>query len=145
MAFYGSVFVIWLYLQKAMYRPCDLDLWPMKVNIFRWIEYNAMSILYTFQINISSNSRVLLNKIQKYWPDTHADRHTHRQTDRQGENNTSQPPPGDEVNISKPTNIPYTIKYMKSKTCKGIDIYNQYSFIVCDYVAVHKDFLKCSW
>ena len=23
---YGSVFVIWLYLQKAMYRPCDLDL-----------------------------------------------------------------------------------------------------------------------
>ena len=24
--FYGSVFVIWLYLQKAMYRPCDLTL-----------------------------------------------------------------------------------------------------------------------
>ena len=24
--FYGSVFVIGLYLQKAMYRPCDLDL-----------------------------------------------------------------------------------------------------------------------
>ena len=24
--FYGSVFMIWLYLQKAMYRPCDLDL-----------------------------------------------------------------------------------------------------------------------
>ena len=23
---YGSVFVIWLYLQKAMYRPCDLHL-----------------------------------------------------------------------------------------------------------------------
>ena len=23
--FYGSVSVIWLYLQKAMYRPCDLD------------------------------------------------------------------------------------------------------------------------
>ena len=42
--FYGSLFVIWLYLQKAMYRPCDLDLWPMK--------------------------------------------------DRQGENNTSKPPPG---------------------------------------------------
>ena len=31
---YGSVFVIWLYLQKAMYRPCDLDLYSMKVNIF---------------------------------------------------------------------------------------------------------------
>ena len=28
---YGSVFVIWLYLQKAMYRPCDIDLWPMKL------------------------------------------------------------------------------------------------------------------
>ena len=37
-----------------MYRPCDLDLWPMKVN---WIAYNPISILYTFQINISSNSR----------------------------------------------------------------------------------------
>ena len=24
--FYGSVFVIWLYLQKAMYRLCDLAL-----------------------------------------------------------------------------------------------------------------------
>ena len=24
--FYVSVFVIWLYLQKAMYRPCNLDL-----------------------------------------------------------------------------------------------------------------------
>ena len=31
--FYVSVFVIWLYLQKAMYRPCDLDLWPMKVSV----------------------------------------------------------------------------------------------------------------
>ena len=30
--FYGSVFVIWLYLQKTMYYPCDLDLWLMKVN-----------------------------------------------------------------------------------------------------------------
>ena len=55
--FYGSVFVIWLYLQKAMYRPCDLDLWSMKVNIFLWIVYNPISILYKFQINISSKSR----------------------------------------------------------------------------------------
>ena len=31
---YGSVFVIWLYFQKARYRPCELDLWPMKVNLF---------------------------------------------------------------------------------------------------------------
>ena len=32
--FYGSVFVIWLNFKKAMYRPCDIDLWPMKVNLF---------------------------------------------------------------------------------------------------------------
>ena len=32
--FYGSVFVIGLCLQKAMYRPCDLDLHSMKVNVF---------------------------------------------------------------------------------------------------------------
>ena len=31
---YGSVFVIWLYLQKAMHRPCDIDIWPMKDNFF---------------------------------------------------------------------------------------------------------------
>ena len=31
---YGSDFVIWLYLQKAMYRPCDIDLWPMKEFFF---------------------------------------------------------------------------------------------------------------
>ena len=42
---------------SEMYRHCDLDLWPMKVNIFLWIEYNPISILYKFQINISSNSR----------------------------------------------------------------------------------------
>ena len=36
-----------------------------------------MSILYKFQINSSSNSREI-----KYWPDTHTDTHTNRQTDR---------------------------------------------------------------
>ena len=37
--FYGSVFVIWLYLQKAMYRPCDLDLWHMKVIVLvNWVQ-----------------------------------------------------------------------------------------------------------
>ena len=41
---YGLVFVIWLYLQKAMYRPCDIDL--------QWID----SVLYEFQIDISTNS-----------------------------------------------------------------------------------------
>ena len=42
--FYGSVFVIWLYRQKSMYHPCDLDHWPMKVIFFQWIEYNPISI-----------------------------------------------------------------------------------------------------
>ena len=74
--FYGSVFVIWLYVQKAMYRPCDLDLWPMNVIFFQWIEYNPISILYEFQIDISSNSREI--KYQNI-----GQTHTHRQTDRQ--------------------------------------------------------------
>ena len=56
--FYGSVFVIWLYmyLQKAMYPPCDLDLWHMKVNVFQWIDNDHISVLYEFQIDISTNS-----------------------------------------------------------------------------------------
>ena len=63
--FYGSVFVIWLYLQKAMYRPCDLDLWPIKVNFFfRWIDNDPISVLYEFQIDISTNSWEI--KYQKY-------------------------------------------------------------------------------
>ena len=70
--------MIWLYLQKAMYRPCDLDLWPMKVNIFLCIEYHPINILHRFQIDISSR-----NKIPKYWPDTHTDRQTDTHTDRQ--------------------------------------------------------------
>ena len=59
---YGSVFVIWLYLQKAMYRPCDIDLWPMKDNFFerqfffQWIDSDPISVLYEFQIDISTNS-----------------------------------------------------------------------------------------
>ena len=94
-------FLIWLYLQKAMYRPCDLDLWLMKVNIFQWIEYNPISILYTFQIDMSSNSRDIkyqnIGRTHRH-TDTqthrHTDTHTDRHTDRPGENNTSQPPPG---------------------------------------------------
>ena len=52
--FYGSVFVIWLYLQKAMYRPCDFDLWQSM--FFQWIDNDPMSALYEFQIDISTNS-----------------------------------------------------------------------------------------
>ena len=54
--FYCSVFVIWLYLQKAMYRPCDLDLWPIKVIIFRWIDNDPISVLYELQIDVCTNS-----------------------------------------------------------------------------------------
>ena len=54
--FYGSVFVIWLYLQKAMHRPCDLDLWPTKDNFFQWIDSDPISVMYGFQIDISTNS-----------------------------------------------------------------------------------------
>ena len=92
--FYVSVFVIWLYFQKARYRPCDLDLWPMKVNLFSWIEYNHISILYKFQIDISSNSREIkyqnIGRTHRY-THTHTHRHTDTHTDRPGENNTSQP------------------------------------------------------
>ena len=61
---YGSVFVIWLYLQKAMYRPCDIDLWHMKDNFFQWIDSDPISVLYEFQIDIYTNE--LRNKIPKY-------------------------------------------------------------------------------
>ena len=55
--FCGWVFVIWLYLKKTMYHPCDLDLWPMKVNYCLWMDYQPISILYKFEIDISTNSR----------------------------------------------------------------------------------------
>ena len=64
--FYGSVFMIWLYLQKTMYRPCDLDLWPIKVNLFQWIDNNSISVLYEFQIDISTNSWEINTKIRVY-------------------------------------------------------------------------------
>ena len=46
------------------------------------MEYNPISILYTFQIDISSNSREIkyqnIGRTHRY-----TDRHTHRQTNRQ--------------------------------------------------------------
>ena len=39
-----------------MSRPCDLDIWPMKVNVFQWIDNDPISVLYEFQIDISTNS-----------------------------------------------------------------------------------------
>ena len=49
--------------------------------VFQWIEYNPISILYKFQIDISSNSReIKYQNIGRTHRHTH--RHTHRQTDR---------------------------------------------------------------
>ena len=51
-----SQFLWYDYLQKAMHRPCDLDLWPMKIFFFQWIDNDPISVLYEFQIDISTNS-----------------------------------------------------------------------------------------
>ena len=51
-----QVVVTWLYLQKLMYHPCDLDLWPIKVNYFLWIDYQPISVLYKSQRYISTIS-----------------------------------------------------------------------------------------
>ena len=75
------------------------SLWPWPLTYegqyILWIEYNHISNLYKFQIDISSNSRAIkyqnISRTHRY-TDRHT--HTHRQTDRSGENNTSQPPPG---------------------------------------------------
>ena len=50
----AQFFVIWLYLQKAMFRPCDIYLWSIKVNFFQWIYNDPISVLYEFQIDIST-------------------------------------------------------------------------------------------
>ena len=54
-------------LQKPMYRPCDLDLWPMKVNYFLWIDYQPISVLYKFEIDTSTNSREIKYLNIKIW------------------------------------------------------------------------------
>ena len=55
------------YPEKTMYRPCDLDLWPMKVKLCWWIDYNPISVLYEFQIDISTNSREIKYRNIKIW------------------------------------------------------------------------------
>ena len=58
--FYDSVFVIWRYIRKKrMYLHCDLDLWYLKVKLFLWIDYDPMSVLDKFQIDMSTNSRAM--------------------------------------------------------------------------------------
>ena len=39
--------------------PCDIDLWPMKDIFFQWIDNDHVSVLYEFQIDISTNSWVI--------------------------------------------------------------------------------------
>ena len=57
------------------------SLWPWPLTyegqIFQWIEYNPISILNKFQIDISSNSREI-----KYQNIGRTHRYTHTQTDR---------------------------------------------------------------
>ena len=64
-------------LKKQCTVPVTLtfDLW--RSIVFQWIEYNAISILYKFQIDISCNSREI-----KYQNIGRTDRQTDRQTDR---------------------------------------------------------------
>ena len=45
--------------KKTMYRHCDLDLWPMKVKLFLWIDYDPISVLYQIQSDMSTNSRAI--------------------------------------------------------------------------------------
>ena len=78
---YGSVFVIWLYLQKAMYRLCDL--WHMKVFFldlvncvqpYKYPVYISDRYLYSREIKFQTIGRT---HTQTH---TQTDRHTHRQT-----------------------------------------------------------------
>ena len=73
------------------------DLW--RSMFFQWIEYNPISILYKFQIDISSNSREI--KYQNIGrTHTHTYTHTDRQTDRQtGWKQYLATPSGGEVKI----------------------------------------------
>ena len=48
---YDYIFII------VMHRPCDLDLWPMKVKLISWIEYSPITAMHKFYTNISANSR----------------------------------------------------------------------------------------
>ena len=70
--------------QDTVLVTLTFDLWR---SIY-FSEYNHISILYKFQIDISSNSREI--KYQNIGR-THRYTHTDRHTDRPGENNTSQP------------------------------------------------------
>ena len=51
-------FVIWLYLQKAMYRPCDLDLWPMNVKFVG----ELITTLFVSRMNFRSISVLIAEK-----------------------------------------------------------------------------------
>ena len=89
--FYGSVFDIWLYLQKAKY----LDLW--KSMFFQWIDNDPVSVLYEFQIDIFTNSWEIKyqnmgigllhvkRRTRQKWRSMTSDRHQIWHTDREYE------------------------------------------------------------
>ena len=73
--------ILWLSLcDMTTFKKQDTVPWPLTYEGQYWIEYNHISILYKFQIDISSNSREIKYQILAGHTDTHT--HTHTQTDR---------------------------------------------------------------
>ena len=65
---YWHVFndIIFCLFAKYVIDLCELDLWPKKVCW--WLNYEPLSILYKFQINISANSGMSRQKL-RCWRD----------------------------------------------------------------------------
>ena len=80
-----------------MHRLCDLDLWHIKVNFVRWFDNDPISVLYEFQIDISTNSWEIKyqnmgigllhvkRRTRKKWRYIKSDRHQIWHTDREYE------------------------------------------------------------
>ena len=134
--------MIWLYLQKAMYRPCDLDLWPMKVNIFLCIEYHPINILHKFQIDISSNSWEIKYQNIGRTTHTHTHRqthtHTHRQTDRQtGWKQYLATPSGGEVISPSPVSLENVLRQQYPVRCEHASSLTVSVQCVCPYMPTY--------
>ena len=75
--------------------PCDLDLW--KSMLFQWIDNDPVSVLYAFQIDISTNSWEIKyqnmgigllhvkRRTRQKWRSLTSDRHQIWHTDREYE------------------------------------------------------------
>ena len=86
-----EMFLLLSFCDMTVPSKCNVpSLWPWPLTyevqyfLVNWV-LHLISILYKFQIDISSNSREI--KYQNIGR-THTRTHTNRQTDRQGENNT---------------------------------------------------------